>query len=108
MVGCCCQGTYGGAKKRALTEKELNEFNSYKQAISQNDFDIEPNKFIHYRFQGSFAFDRNKKKIIIVRTRWTSENGAQLEKMFHYKLVSTQAYGAESWALISLDERKHF
>ena len=50
--------------------------------------------------------DRDKKKIITVRARWTSENGAQFDKLFYYELVSTQAYGAESLAVISLEDKK--
>jgi hypothetical protein len=90
-------------KKGELSEKLKAELIGYRASLSQKVYNIAPNKSIIHQAQGGLRFDRKNRKIITIRVGWTSENGAQFDKIFKYELISTPAYGSESLTLIPLE-----
>jgi len=102
-IPVAAEGLEEQKKKRELSKEESSELESYKRNLSQNGPDIDPMKSANSTIRGAFSFDKDKKKNIIVCIKWANENGAQMEKFFHYELVLIQAHGAEAFTIISLN-----
>jgi hypothetical protein len=86
-----------------LTDRLKTHLEGYKADLAQNSYSIKPNTYILFESRGGIKFDRKKPKIILIRCNWKSENGAFFDRIFKYELISTQAYGKESFTLIPKD-----
>ena len=89
-------------KLEPLTELEKIDLQNATTSLEQYNFSLDSGQKRDIVFQGSFHYSPSKDNFIAVRVKWTSENGADLDKCYSFRILRTEAYGAHSFSPIPI------